>query len=153
MATKVKPIPDGYHAVTPYLMVHDGAAALDFYRRALGAKEVMRFEHQGKIGHAEIQIGDSMVMLADEFPTVEPRSPKSLAGTSVTIMLYVADVDATVAQAVAAGAKVRRPIQDQFYGDRSGEVVDPFGHSWHIATHKEEVTLEEVKRRMAQAGK
>jgi PhnB protein len=153
MPKSVKPIPEGYHTVTLYLLVQDGAAALDFYRRALGAKEVMRFEHQGKIGHAEIQIGDSMVMLADEFPTVDPRSPKSLGGTSVTIMLYVEDVDAVVAQAVTAGAKVRRPIQDQFYGDRSGEVVDPFGHSWHIATHKEDVTLEEVKNRAAQAKK
>jgi PhnB protein len=146
----VKPIPDGYHSVTPYLIVHDAAGALAFYQKAFGAKELFRFPMpDGKIGHAEIKIGNSPIMLADEFPQMDARSPRSLGGTPTGIMLYVEDVDAVTAQAVAAGAKVVKPVQDQFYGDRSGTVVDPYGHKWTIGTHKEDVSFEEMQRRMA----
>jgi PhnB protein len=144
----VKPIPDGYHTATPYLIVQGAARALEFYQRAFGATEVMRFAGpDGKVGHAEIKIGDSIIMVADEFPEMGARSPQSLGGTPVGILLYFEDVDARFNQAVAAGAKVERPVQDQFYGDRSGTLVDPFGHKWTIATHKEDVSLEEVHRR------
>jgi PhnB protein len=150
MPAKVKPIPDGYHSVTPYLIVNGGAAAIEFYKKAFGAKEQFRMPGpDGKIGHAEIRIGDSMVMLADESQEVGAKAPKSVGGTPVSIVLYVEDVDRVFAQAVAAGAKVERPLADQFYGDRTGGVLDPFGHRWHIATHKEDVSEEEMKRRMA----
>ena len=152
MATKVKPIPDGYHTVTPYLIVNDGAAALDFYKRAFGATELLRMEHAGKIGHAEIKIGNSPVMLADEFPEMGAKSPASIGGTPVTIHLYVEDVDKVFAQAIAAGAKETRPVKDQFYGDRAGQIEDPFGHKWYIATHKEDLTMEEVRKRAAAQG-
>jgi PhnB protein len=150
----VKPIPDGYHTVTPYLIVNGAAAALEFYKRAFGATEVMRFPGpNGKVGHAEIRIGDSHIMLADEHPEMGARGPQALGGSPVTILLYVPDVDARFAQAVAAGAKEVRPLKDQFYGDRSGSVADPFGHIWHIATHKEDVSHEEMQRRMKAAMK
>jgi PhnB protein len=149
----VKPSPDGYHTVTPYLIVNGGAKALDFYKRAFGATELLRMEHQGKIGHAEIKIGDSPVMLADEFPEMGAKSPPTIGGSPVTIHLYVEDVDKLFAQAIAAGAKEIRPVKDQFYGDRAGQLEDPFGHKWYLATHKEELTMEEVKKRAAaQAG-
>ncbi len=148
---KVKPIPAGYHTATPYLIINDAASAIDFYTRAFGAKESMRFEHGGKIGHAEIRIGDSAIMLADEFPEMGARSPQSFGGSPVSIHLYVEDVDALVAQAVEAGAKLQRPVEDKFYGDRSGSVEDPFGHMWHIATHKEDLTLEELHKRAPSA--
>lgn len=150
----VKPIPEGYHSVTPYLIVNGGAAALDFYGRAFGAKEILRMPHGDKIGHAEIKIGDSHVMLADEFPEMGAKGPKTIGGTPVTIHLYVEDVDKVFGQAVAAGAKATRPVKDQFYGDRAGEVEDPFGHKWYIATHKEDLSMEEIRKRAAaQAGK
>lgn len=144
----VNPIPAGYHSITPYLMVRDGARAIAFYREAFGAEEVMRFNDPGgRIAHAEIKIGDSHVMLADENETF--AGPQTLGGVGVSLLLYVADVDATFAQAVAAGATVRRPVADQFYGDRMGTLADPFGHVWSIGTHREDVSLEEMQRRMA----
>src|SRR3954447_13114919 len=146
----VKPIPDGYHSVTPYLVVQGAAKALEFYKKAFGATELFRMPGPGgKIMHAEIRIGDSPVMLADEFPEMDARGPQTLGGTPVGLMIYCEDVDALFNQAVSAGAKVLRPVVDQFYGDRSGTVADPFGHKWTIATHKEDVSPEEMKRRMA----
>jgi PhnB protein len=148
-AMAVKAIPDGYHTATPYLIIQGAAAALDFYKKAFGATELLRFPGpDGKIGHAEIRIGNSPLMLADEVPERGHKSPKALGGTPVSIMLYVEDVDKVTNQAVAAGAKLTMPVQDQFYGDRSGTVTDPFGHVWTIATHKEDVSMEEMQRRM-----
>ena len=144
----VNPIPAGYHSITPYLMVRDGARAIAFYREAFGAEEVMRFnDPNGRIAHAEIRIGDSHVMLADENEMFV--GPQTLGGAGVSLVLYVADVDATFAQAVAAGGTVRRPVADQFYGDRMGTLADPFGHVWSIGTHREDVSPEEMQRRMA----
>jgi PhnB protein len=144
----VKPIPDNYRTVTPYLIVNDAARALDFYKQALGATERMRLDGPGgKVGHAEIELGDSVIMLADEFPEMGARSPQSLGGSPVSLLLYVEDVDARVARAVAAGATLLRPVKDQFYGDRSGTLADPFGHTWTIATHTEDVSPEEMNRR------
>jgi PhnB protein len=145
-----KPIPDGYHSVTPYLSVRSAAQALDWYKRALGATEVIRFEHGGKVGHAEIRIGDSIVMLSDEWPEGGHLSPQSLGGTGVSLHVYVEDVDDAFGQAISSGAKEERAVQDQFYGDRSGTLLDPFGHRWHIATHVEDVPEDELKLRMQQ---
>ena len=146
----VKPKPDGYHTATPYMIIRDATRALDFYKKAFGAEELMRIPAPGgKIGHAEIQIGDSRIMLADEAPERDIRSPQTLGGTPVSIMLYVDDVDSRYKKAIAAGAKELRPVKDQFYGDRSGCITDPFGHQWTIATHKEDVSAEEIDRRMA----
>ena len=150
MRTKIKPIPKGYHAVTPYLCVKGAAGAIAFYKKAFGAKEVMRMPGPGgTIGHAELQIGDSRIMLADEFPEMNFRSPRSVGGTPVNIHLYVPDVDRVAKKAVAAGAKPLRPVANQFYGDRGGSVEDPFGHVWHIATHIEDVSMRELKKRAA----
>lgn len=144
----VRPIPEGYHTVTPYLCVKGAARALEFYEKAFGARELMRISQpDGRIGHAEIQIGDSRIMLADEFPEYGRRSPESIGGSPVGIHLFVEDVDALARQATAAGAKVLRPVADQFYGDRLGMFADPFGHIWSIATHKEDVSPEEIRRR------
>ena len=144
----VKPIPDGYHTVTPYLIVKGAASAIEFYKKAFGAKELFRMNGpDGKVGHAEIQVGDSPIMLGDEAPQMGHRSPQSLGGAGVSIVLYVPDVDKLGGLAVAAGAKVLRPIQDQFYGDRSGTFEDPFGHVWTIATHVEDVPPEEMQKR------
>ena len=148
----VKPIPDGYHSITPYLIVNGGAKAIDFYKKAFGATELFRMEHEGKIGHAEIKIGDSPIMLADEHPEMGARSPRVFGGSPISILLYVDDVDHFVKNAVTAGAKLERPIEDKFYGDRAGTIQDPFGYSWHIATHKEDMTFEEMKRRAKAAG-
>jgi PhnB protein len=149
MAGKVKPIPDGYHSITPYLIVDDGARAIEFYKKAFNAREMMRMPGPGgKLGHAEIRIGDSVVMLADEAPEMDARSAKHYGGSPVSLMVYVEDVDKLFPQAVAAGAKEVRPVADQFYGDRSGTLKDPFGHSWHLSTHKEDVSEEEMKKRM-----
>ena len=145
----VKPIPEGYHSVTPYLTINGAAQALEFYKTAFGATELFRMEHGGKIGHAEIKIGDSPIMLADEFPEMGNRSPVSLGGSSVGIMIYVDDVDKIYNQAIAAGGKEVKPLQDQFYGDRSGTLTDPFGHIWTVATHTEDVAPEEIEKRLA----
>jgi PhnB protein len=143
-----KPIPEGYHTATPYLIVKDAAKAIDFYKKAFGATELFRLaDPSGKVGHAEIKIGDSPIMLADEFPGMGARGPESFGGSPVSICLYVEDVDALARQAVAAGAKEIRPVKDQFYGDRSGTFTDPFGHTWTIATHKEDVSPREISRR------
>jgi PhnB protein len=151
---KAKQIPEGYHTATPYLIIKDAAKAIEFYKKAFGATEVMRFaQPDGKIGHAEIKIGDSHIMLADEFPEMGARSPQTLGGSPVSILLYVEDADAQAKLAVAAGAKVVRPVKDQFYGDRSGSFEDPFGHQWHIATHVEDVAPDEMHKRAAAAGR
>jgi len=146
----VPTIPPGYHAITPYLIVDNAAAAIDFYKQAFGGTELFRLaDPSGKIGHAEVQFGDARIMLADEFPDMGIRGPKSIGGTPVSILLYVDDVDAVYAQAVAAGATGQRGVQDQFYGDRSGMLTDPFGHTWAVATHKEDVSPEEMQKRFA----
>jgi len=143
----VQPVPAGYHSVTPYLMVRDANRALAFYAQAFGARELMRLPTpDGKVAHAEVMIGDSHVMLADE--SREFPRPQTLNGVGVSLMLYVDDVDAMFARAVKAGAKVRRDVADQFYGDRVGTLTDPFGHVWSIATHREDVSVDEAKRRM-----
>jgi PhnB protein len=145
----VRPVPEGYSTVTPYLIVAGAARAIDFYTRVFNAKELMRFAGPGDtIGHAEIQIGDSRIMLADEHPQMGYRSPKALGGSATSIMLYVEDVDRVFKRAVDAGATTHQELKDQFYGDRSGTVIDPFGHVWTIATHVEDVSPEEMQRRM-----
>ncbi len=145
-----KPIPDGYHTVTPYLILNAAGDAIAFYKRALGADEVLRMDDpSGKIHHAEIGIGGSRIMVADEHPEIQALSPKTIGGSPVSIHLYVEDVDAAVERAVAAGAKLIRPVADQFYGDRVGGIEDPFGYRWFIATHKEDLTMEEIRRRAA----
>lgn len=150
MSTTVKAIPEGYHAVTPYLIIKGAAEALEFYKKAFGATELFRMaQPDGKIGHAEIQIGDSRIMLADEFPEMKYVGPQTLGGSPVSIMLYVEDVDSVYNQAIAAGGNEQRPLEDKFYGDRVGSLVDPFGHVWHVGTHKEDVTPEEMQKRLA----
>lgn len=152
MTDKVKPIPEGYGAVTPYLIVDGAARAIEFYKQAFGAEEISRMESSGgRIGHAEIKIGDSHLMLADEHPEMGARGPRSLGGSPISLALYVEDVDATVNRAVEAGAKLTRPVADQFYGDRTGGVEDPFGHAWYVATHVEDVSDEEMRKRAAAA--
>ena len=142
----VKPIPEGYHALTPYLIVDGAAAAIDFYVRAFGAVEVMRIPGpNGRLGHAEVRIGDSHLMLADENPEMGFRGPKSGGGSAVSLVLYVPDCDAVIERAVAAGATLTRPPADQFYGDRSGGFTDPFGHSWYVSTHVRDVSEEEMR--------
>jgi PhnB protein len=143
-----KAIPDGYQTATPYLIVKGAAEAIEFYKRAFGATEMLRMaDPQGRVGHAEIKIGDSVIMLADEHPAMGYRSPRSLGGSSVSILLYLEDVDGVFERAVKAGAKAQRPVANQFYGDRSGTLEDPFGHVWTVATHVEDVPPEELKRR------
>ena len=144
------PIPEGYHSVTPYLVVDDAKGAIDFYTRAFGAKEKFRLPAGDRIGHAELLIGDSHVMLADESPEMGHRGPKALGGSPVSLMVYVQDVDRTFAQAISAGATQNRPLENQFWGDRMGTLTDPFGHIWSLATHVEEVPPEEMERRMRQ---
>src|SRR5215831_9187224 len=151
---KVKAIPDGYHSVTPYLIIDGASRALDYYKRVFGATERMRMPGpEGKIGHAEISIGDSMIMLADEHPEMGARAPRTVGGSAVSIMLYVNDVDATVKTAVAEGAKLLHPLDGKFYGVRMGTIEEPFGHHWHVRTHKEDVPPEELKRRAAAMAK
>ncbi|HEY0710143.1 MAG TPA: VOC family protein [Polyangia bacterium] len=156
MAGKVKAVPDGYHTVTPYLIVRNASEAIAFYQRALGAKELYRMDMSGgKVAHAELQIGDSRLMISDEMPASPEsiaQSPKALGGTTMGLNVYLEDVDARVADAVKAGATIRRPLQNQFYGDRSATIEDPFGHVWTLSTHVEDVSPEEMERRMAQMG-
>jgi PhnB protein len=146
----VKPIPNGYHTATPYLCIKGAARAIEFYKEAFQAVEKLRVPGPGgKLMHAEIQIGDSSIMMGDEFPEMGAVSPQTLGGAGVSLLLYVEDVDAVFARAIAAGATERRPVQDQFYGDRSGTIIDPFGHVWTISTHIEDVSPEELGRRMS----
>jgi PhnB protein len=145
-----KGIPDGYHSVTPYLIVDGAEEAIRFYQAAFGAEERLRLPMGDKIGHAELMIGDSIVMLADEFPEIDVRGPKSRGGTTVSLMIYVEDVDAAFPHAIKAGGVEEKPVEDQFYGDRAGTLVDPFGHKWTIATSVEELSPEELQRRMAE---
>jgi PhnB protein len=150
----VKAIPEGYEAAIPYLSCRNAASAIDFYKKAFGATELMRMaQPDGKVGHAEIQIGTAKLMLADEFPEMGVQSPQSIGGTPVGIHIYVADVDALASRAAAAGARIDRPAADQFYGDRSVTLTDPFGHRWFFATHKEDLSPEEMKRRSEAAMK
>ena len=148
-AAKPSPIPKGYRSVQPYLIVDGAAKAIAYYKAAFGAKERMRMDAPGgKIGHAEIEIGDCVIMLADEAPQWDAHAPARYGGSPVSIMIYVPNVDAVVKKAVGAGGKLTREVKDQFYGDRSGGITDPFGHHWHIATHVEDVSEKEMKRRM-----
>ena len=144
----VKAIPEGYHNVTPYLIVDDAAEAIRFYEKALGATEIFRLPMGDRIGHAEIRIGDSIVMLSDEWPDMGKLGPKARGGATSSMMVYVEDVDAAYARATAAGATAERPPEDQFWGDRMGSLIDPFGHSWSLATHVEDVSEYEMQRRM-----
>ena len=150
---KVKPIPEGYPQVTPYLCVDGASAAIEFYGKVFGATERMRMpEPDGRIGHAELLIGDSVVMLSDEFPEVDVRGPKAIGGTPVTMSVYVEDVDGVFDRAMQAGARALRPVEDQFYGDRTGRFEDPFGHRWSVATHIEDVPPEEMAKRAEAMG-
>jgi len=149
----VKPIPEAYHTVTPYLIIEGATEAIEFYKQAFGAKELFRFPApEGKIGHAEIKIGDSPIMLADAYPDMGYNGPKSLGGSPVSLMIYVENVDTVFNQAVQAGATVKEAVSDKFYGDRLGSLIDPFGHIWHVSTHKEDVSLEEMERRAKAAS-
>lgn len=147
MATNPSPKPPGYHSITPSVVVNDAAKALEFYHAAFGAKETYRLPMNGKIGHAELQIGDSRLMLSDEWPEWDALGPKSRGGATGSFMIYVADADAAVEKAVKAGAKVVQPVENQFWGDRVGTVEDPFGHKWMLGTHVEDISDEEMKRR------
>ncbi len=145
----VKPIPDGYHSVTPYLALKSADAGIKFYEKAFGAKEILRLPTpDGGVAHAEIEIGNSRVMMADEMPAYGNKSPQSLGGSPISLAVYVEDVDSAFDKAVKAGATVKRPVEDQFYGDRAGTLIDPFGYQWSLMTHKEEVSLDEMQRRM-----
>lgn len=152
MPAPTKAIPEGYEAVTPYLVVKDAARAIEFYKHAFDATELMRFDEDGKIGHAELRIGRGIVMLADEYPERGHSAPEPDNPSAVSMMMYVEDVDAVVARARQAGATIERPVEDQFYGDRMGGIVDPFGHRWYIATHVEDVSPEELAERMRKAN-
>ena len=148
----VEPIPEGYPRVTPYLIVGGASAAIDFYCSVLGATERMRMAGpDGKVGHAELEIGDSVVMLADEHPEMDAHGPRSVGGTPVSLHVYVEDSDRVFERAIEAGAKELQPVEDKFYGDRSGSFEDPFGHRWHVATHVEDVPPDEMSKRAAEA--
>lgn len=152
MPNPVQPIPRGFHSVTPYLVVNDAARAIDFYQRAFGAKQTVRMDGpDGKVGHAELTIGDSKIMISDEMPQSGCRAPRSLGGTTVGIFLYVPNVDSVFNQALSAGGRVDTPVADMFWGDRYGKLTDPFGHQWSLATHKEDVAPAEMKKRTQQA--
>jgi len=149
MPSSVKPIPDGHRTVAPYLAIKNAAGALEFYKKAFGAIETYKLIiPDGRVGHAEIRLGDSLIMLSDEFPEFGSKAPETLGGSPVSIHLYVEDVDAFVKRALAAGARELKPIANQFYGDRSGQLEDPYGHLWWVATHKEDVAPEEMQKRV-----
>jgi len=149
----VKAIPAGHHTASPYLAIRNAARALEFYKNAFGATEIYKLSMpDGRLGHAEIRLGNSVIMMADEFPEYGGKAPETLGGSPVSIHLYVEDVDSFFKKAVAGGAKERKPVMDQFYGDRSGQLEDPFGHLWWVATHKEDVAPEEMERRAAEMG-
>jgi PhnB protein len=150
MADKVKAVPDGYEGATPYLICKNAGAAIDFYVRAFGAVELLRIGEPGMVGHAEIKLGGSIIMLADEYPAVGALSPETIGGSPISLMVYVENVDEFTEKAVAQGLQVLRPVKDQFYGDRVGHFVDPFGHKWYFATHLEDLTPEEIGRRAAE---
>lgn len=150
MTDAVKPIPDGYEGITPYLICKNAEGAIDFYKSAFGATELFRIGSPGMVGHAELKIGNAIIMLADEFPDLDAVSPETIGGTPVQLMVYVEDVDGFTQKAVAEGLQVLRPVQDQFYGDRSGQFRDPYGHMWTFATHIEDVSPEEMNRRAAE---
>jgi PhnB protein len=150
--SNVSPIPEGFHTVTPYLIIRGAAKAMEYYQASFGAKEVMRLPMGDKIGHAEMQIGSSRIMLADEMPEMEIKGPESIGGTPVGICIYTEDCDAMFDQAIAGGGKVSRPMADQFYGDRMGTLIDPFGHQWTVGTHKEDLSPEEIAERMKNMG-
>jgi len=150
MAEKVKAVPDGYEGATPYLICKNAEAAIDFYVRAFGAVELFRIGEPGMVGHAEIKLGSAIIMLADEYPPLGALSPETIGGSPVTLMVYVEDVDEFTEKAVAEGLQVLRPVEDQFYGDRVGHFVDPFGHKWSFATHLEDLTPGEIGRRAAE---
>jgi PhnB protein len=151
MGAKVKAIPDEYRAATPYLIIRGATQALEFYNNAFGAIEVMRIPGPGgTVGHAEIKIGEARIMLADEFPEMGCKSPQTIGGTPVSIMIYVEDVDTFVKRAIDAGAKVLQAVENKFYGDRAGSLIDPYGHQWHIATHLEDVPMQELSTRAAE---
>ena len=153
MTSNVKPIPEGYHSITPYLIIKDASAAIEFYKKAFGATELFRMaQPDGRVGHAEIKIGDSAIMLADEFPEMGHKSPTSIGGSPVSLLLYVEDVDAVYDRAISSGATQDRPVENKFYGDRGGSLIDPFGHIWHIATHVEDLSPEEMQERAAAAS-
>ena len=153
MASNVKAQPDGYPTLTPYLVIDGAEKAIAFYSSVFGAEERMRIPGpDGRIGHAELSIGTSLIMLADENHGMNIRGPKAIGGSPVTLQMYVANVDETIEKAVAAGATIKRPIADQFYGDRTGSIEDPFGHTWHLATHIEDISHEEMIRRASQMG-
>ena len=152
MTTNVKPIPEGYHSITPYLIIKGAAEAIEYYKKSFGATELFRMPApDGKIGHAELKIGDSPFMLSDEHPDLGHVGPQTLGGTSVGIMIYVEDVDTMFKKAISGGGQEIKPLQDQFYGDRSGTLKDPFGHMWTVATHVEDVAPAEMEKRMAAA--
>jgi PhnB protein len=151
--SNVRPVPEGYHSVTPYLFIKGAASAIEFYKNVFGATEVMRMPGpNGQIMHAELRIGDSIVMLSDENPQMGALSPQSIGGTATGLNVYLANVDAVAQKAIDAGAKLVRPVKNQFYGDRSGTLIDPFGHMWSVATHVEDVPPEEMQKRMSQAA-
>jgi PhnB protein len=149
VSATVKPIPEGHQGAIPYLTVSNASEAIAFYKAAFGAAEMLCIEHGGKVGHAELEIGEARIMLCDEFPDHDALSPKTIGGTPVMIHLYVEDVDAFTARAIGAGIKVLRPVTDQFYGERGGKFEDPSGHRWWIATHKVDISLEELQNRAA----
>ena len=146
----VKSVPEGYPSLSPYLIVRDGAAAIEFYQKVFGATLRMKLDAPGgRVGHAELEIGNGLVMLADEHPEMGALAPTTIGGTPVGLHLYLEDVDAVAKKAIAAGATLKRPVENQFYGDRLGSIIDPFGHLWHISTHVEDVSPEEMQKRMA----